>query len=154
MSSASDCLALAAALGSGLVAGLCFAFASFLMRSFDDLEPSQAIRVMQSLNGRILRSSAMVVWFGTLLVGGAAAALAEERAIPTVATVLYGIAAVGITGGGNVPLNEALDRVDPEGAEAAAAWQDYFVRWGRWNALRTALCALATVGFAMAARCA
>ena len=150
MPSLLEFLSLSAALGSGLVAGICFAFAAFLMRSFDDLGPEAAIRVMRSLNARILRSSAMAVWFGTLLVGVAAAVIAEERAVALAAATLYGIAAVGITGRGNVPLNESLDRVDPEGPEAAEAWHEYLVGWGRWNALRTVLCALASVGFAHA----
>ena len=53
---------LAAAVGSGLVAGLCFAFASFVLRAFDRLGAPQAIRAMQSVNAAILRSSAMGVW--------------------------------------------------------------------------------------------
>ena len=79
---------LAAAVGSGLVAGLCFAFASFLMRSFDDLGAAQAIRTMQALNARILRSSAMSVWFGTAVIGIVAAVLAEERTLVVVALAL------------------------------------------------------------------
>ncbi len=120
------------------------------MRSFDDLGATQAIRVMQSLNARILGSSAMAVWFGTLVIGVAAAVFAEQRAIAVTAAVLYGAGALLVTGRGNVPLNEALDRIDPESAEAPDAWRDYLVRWGRWNALRTALCALASLGFALA----
>lgn len=155
-----DVATLAAALGSGLVAGLCFTFASFLMRSFDDLGAPQAIRAMQALNARILRSSAMGVWFGTLVVGIVAAVLAEDsarvgglveaRTLVIAATALYGVGALAITGRGNVPLNEALDLVDPDAPGAEQAWQRYRVRWGRWNAVRTVVCALASAGFALA----
>lgn len=143
---------LAAAVGSGLVAGLCFAFASFLMRSFDDLGAAQAIRTMQALNHRILRSSAMAVWFGTAVLGVAAVLLAEERTLVLAATVLYAVGAILITGRGNVPLNDALDRVDPDSLDergAEEAWRRYRLRWGRWNALRTAVCAVASAGFAL-----
>jgi uncharacterized membrane protein len=76
---------------------------------------------------------------------------AEERALAVTAAALYGVGALAITGRGNVPLNEALDRVDPDGDDAERAWGDYRVRWGRWNAVRTLLCALASAGFALAA---
>lgn len=136
--------------GCGLIAGVCFAFASFLMRSFDRLGAPGAIRVMQSLNAVILRSTTMAVWFGTVVVGIAAAVLSGGALTAVAAAVLYGIGAVLITGLGNVPLNEALDTVDPDSAEAADAWKRYRVQWGRWNALRTVLFVLAAVGFAMA----
>lgn len=136
--------------GSGLIAGVCFAFASFLMRSFDRLGIPEAIRVMQSLNAVILRSTTMAVWFGTLVVGIAAAVLSGGDPMAITAVALYGIAAVLMTGLGNVPLNEALDAVDPHGPEAEQAWRRYRVAWGRWNALRTLLFTLSAVGFALA----
>ena len=143
---------LTAALGSGLIAGLCFAFASFLMSAFDELGAEQAIRTMQAINSRILRSSAMTVWFGTALVAVAVPILAPsgERTLPIVAAALYLIGAILITGRGNVPLNEALDRVDPGSEEAASRWRDYRQRWGRWNGLRTLVCALACALFTLA----
>lgn len=150
MPSLADLALLAAMVGSGLVAGLCFAFASFLMRSFDRLGAAQAIRTMQSLNAEILRSTAMAVWFGTAVVGVVAGCLAEPRALALGAAGLYVVGAVLITGLRNVPLNEALDHVDPDGVEAEDAWRTYRIRWGRWNALRTVICALACAGFAVA----
>lgn len=142
--------ALAAALGSGLVAGVCFAFAAFVLRALDRLGPAPAIRAMQAINATILRSGAMGVWFGTAAIGLLAAALAEEPGLTAASAVLYGIGAVVITGGANVPLNGELARVDPGAPGAAEAWRAYLDSWGRWNALRTALFALASVGFASA----
>lgn len=150
MISASEVLALAAAVGAGLVAGPCFAFASFLMRSLDRLGAPRAIRAMQAINATILRSSAMLVWFGTAVVGVAAAVLAEERAPAALAAALYAVGAILITGRGNVPLNEELERVDPDAPGAEEAWRRYRLRWGRWNSLRTLVCALASAGFALA----
>jgi uncharacterized membrane protein len=143
---------LTAAVGSGLIAGLCFAFASFLMRAFDRLAAPQAIRAMQAINATILRSSAMGVWFGTAIVGVVAAVLAgtEDRTFAIAAAALYGVGAILITGRGNVPLNDELERVDPDGPGAEEAWRRYRVLWGRWNALRTTVCALASAGFALA----
>lgn len=153
MSTVYEIAALVAAVGAGLVAGLCFTFASFLMRSFDRLGAPQAIRAMQSLNAEILRSSAMVVWIGTAIVGGIVgllAALGHGSIVGLVAGAVYGMGALLITGRGNVPLNEALDRVDPDSPEAEEAWTRYRTEWGRWNAMRTLLCAVASAGFALA----
>ena len=145
-----EILLLLSVAGCGLIAGVCFAFATFLMQSFDRLGAPAAIRVMQSLNAVILRSATMAVWFGTLVVGIVAAVLSGGALTAVVATVLYGVGAVLITGLGNVPLNEALDEVAPDAPEAEAAWRRYRVQWGRWNALRTALFVLASMGFALA----
>lgn len=141
---------LTATIGSGLVAGLCFAFASFVMQAFDLLGASQAIRTMQAINTKILRSSAMGLWFGTAVAGVVAAVLAEDRTLAVAAAVLYGLGAILITGRGNVPLNEQLDRVDPDAPDAEEIWRRYRVAWGRWNALRTVVCALASACFALA----
>ncbi len=141
---------LSATVGSGLVAGLCFAFATFIMQALDRLGAPHAIRAMQAINAKVLRSSAIAVWFATLPVGGVAIALAEDRTLVVVATALYALGAVVITGRGNVPLNEQLDRVAPDAPGAEEAWSDYRVRWGRWNVLRTAVCVLAPAGYALA----
>ena len=141
---------LVATVGAGLVAGLCYTFASFLMSALDRLGAPDAIRAMQAINARILRSGAMLVWFGTALVGALAAALAEHTAVAVTAAALYVVGAIVVTGRGNVPLNEQLDRVDPDGPDAEQAWRRYRRLWGRWNTLRTAACVLATGGFAAA----
>ena len=151
MMSATEIAALIAAVGSGTIAGLCLSFATFIMKALDRLGPPAAIRAMQSINAVILRSAAMAVWFGTALAGVAVAFLAEERGIPIAAATLYAIGAILITGRGNVPLNEALDAVDPDGPDAEAQWRRYYVRWGRWNWLRTAVLIAATAGFAVIA---
>lgn len=146
-------ITLAAAVGSGLIAGLCFAFASFIMRALDTLGPAQAIRAMQAINSGILQSGAMVVWLGTAVAGVASASLAivmGQGSLAIVAAVLYLLGAMVITRGGNIPLNEALDRVEPDSPGAGEEWQRYHASWGRWNGVRTAVCALASAGFMMA----
>lgn len=150
MLSLAESLSLAAAVGAGLVAGLCFAFWSFIIPAFDALAAPNAIRAMQAINTRILRSSAMAVWFGTVLIGIAAAVFAENRAFAIAGASLYAVAALPITGLGNVPLNEALDDADPDAAGAADIWAAYSRAWGRWNALRTLLLVVASGAFVLA----
>jgi len=150
MTTFTELTVLAAAVGSGLVAGLCFAFAAFIMTAFDRLGPASAIRAMQSINATILRSSAMVAWMGTAIVGILAAVLTEQRFFGVAAAALYCFGALLITGRGNVPLNEELDHVDAEAAGAEEAWRRYRVRWQRFNLVRTIALSLATAGFALA----
>jgi uncharacterized membrane protein len=107
--------ALAAALGSGLVAGVCFAFAAFVLRALDRLGPAPAIRAMQAINATILRSGAMGVWFGTAAIGLLAAALAEEPGLTAASAVLYGIGAVVITRGGQCPAQRGAGSSRPRG---------------------------------------
>ena len=92
----------------------------------------------------------MAVWFGTAVLGIAAAVLSGGHPAAISAAVLYAVGAVGITGLRNVPLNEALDEVDPTSADADDAWSRYRVSWTRWNTLRTLICAAASIGFALA----
>jgi uncharacterized membrane protein len=53
---------------------------------------------------------------------------------------------VGVTVLANVPLNEALARLDVASPGAAEAWRENAARWTRWNTLR----ALAGTGAATA----
>ena len=65
---------------------------------------------------------------------------------------VYVLGHFGTTAAFNVPLNEALDRVDPASAEAARVWADYVVRWTHWNHVRTVACLASTVLFLTASR--
>jgi uncharacterized membrane protein len=38
----------------------------------------------------------------------------------------------------NLPRNDALAKVDPEGAEAAERWTRYLAEWTVWNHVRAA----------------
>jgi len=148
MLSPTEISVLAATVGSGLIAGVCFTFGAFVMKALDRLAAPQAIRAMQAINTTVLRSSAMVVWFGTAIIGVVAAVLAEET-LAIVAAALYGIGAILITGRGNVPLNDELDRANPDQPNAAETWRRYRVQWGRWNTARTVMLTLATAGFTL-----
>ena len=47
-----------------------------------------------------------------------------------------GVIVVSIAG--NIPLNDALDSVDPHAADAAARWRDYYASWMPLNHVRAA----------------
>ena len=57
-----------AALGSGLIAGLFFAFSTFIMKALALRPPAEGMAAMVSIDRVILRSLFMPVFFGTALL--------------------------------------------------------------------------------------
>jgi uncharacterized membrane protein len=68
-----DVLTFAAAIGAGLVAGIFFAFSSFVMRALARIAPPQGIAAMQSINVAVINPVFMAAFLGT---GALCAALA------------------------------------------------------------------------------
>lgn len=58
------------AIGSGLIAGIFFAFSTFIMTAFARIAVPHGISAMQSINTTILGSLFMPVFFGTTLASG------------------------------------------------------------------------------------
>jgi len=140
------------AIGCGLLAGLYFAFSTFMMTALGRIGQKQGIAAMNAINVEIVRSLFLPVFFGTTLTGAVLAVIAvlswdEPGAVATFAGgVLYVVGMFIVTMTFNVPLNNALAAVDPSGNEAAALWARYLKNWTRWNHVRTiastAACAL------------
>ena len=136
-------LTLAAALGSALVAGVFFAFSTFVMDALDRIPPAQGINAMNQINETVLRPGFMIAFVGTAilsLVLGVHAVLTwgDRRAtFLLVASVLYVVGAFVLTMVHHVPLNDHLANVDPNGAAVASEWRHYFDSWVPWNHVRT-----------------
>jgi hypothetical protein len=60
-------LTLAAALGSALVAGVFFAFSTFVMDALDRIPPAQGINAMNQINETVLRPGFMIAFVGTAI---------------------------------------------------------------------------------------
>jgi len=135
---------LGAALGSGLIAGVFFAFSSFVMPALGRILPPQGIAAMQAINIVVLNR-----WFLGVFVGTAAACLllgvvavlnwsAPGAGLRLTASMLYLVGCFFVTRAWNVPLNDGLAGVQPESAEGARVWLRYLVDWTLWNHVRTA----------------
>ena len=133
---------LGTALGCGLNAGVFFAFSSFVMPAIDRLPKPAAITAMQSVNKLAVTPVFMTALFGTALacvalgiwalVGdGPAGWLVAGCAVFLAGTIVVTIVA-------NVPLNNAVDALDPNGPGSASAWASYVSRWTAWNHVRAA----------------
>jgi uncharacterized membrane protein len=149
-------LAFVSALGSGLAAGLLFAFSACVMTALARLPPDQGIAAMQSINVSILNPWFITVYFGTavLCIALVAAAIFRWDQAGTVyllaGSVLYLIGTIGVTVGLNVPLNDALAGVQPNSADGANLWTRFLVSWTLWNHVRTISAIVAMAFFIMA----
>jgi uncharacterized membrane protein len=136
---------LLAALGSGLMAGLFFAFSTFVMQALGKRPAAVGIAAMQSINETILNPIFFAVFFGTALISLVLAVLAplgwsDGAGWRLAGALLYLVGAILITMLFNVPLNNRLAKVAPESTAGAALWQRYLKVWTAWNHARTIGC--------------
>lgn len=128
--------------GSGLMAGLFFAFSVAVMPGLRRLEPPNGIAAMQAMNRAILNPVFMVVFVGTALIAAALAVSTawtwdEGRAeLRLAAGLTYLLGGFALTAVYHVPRNDALDQLDPAAETSAVAWMRYLDEWVPWNHLR------------------
>ena len=145
-----------AAIGCALMAGIYFAFSTFVMASFARIETAAGIAAMQSINDVILGSAFMPLFFGTSLasVGLAAFAALNPPNLSMIATLsagtLYFSGMFLCTILFNVPLNNKLKDADPYSATGAAVWDLYLHGWTRWNHIRTIASTVSSILFFIA----
>ncbi len=151
-----DILTFAAVLGSGLVAGIFFAFSTFVMRALGQLPQNQGIAAMKAINVTVLNPWFFLAFFGTgavclpvafLALGSAAGA---HRVYLLAGCALYLLGCLLVTVAFNVPLNNRLASADPDSSSAKEPWTNYLSRWTLWNHVRTAASLAAAGLFAMA----
>ena len=150
-------LVLLSLLGSGLMAGLFFAFSVAIMPALGTEPGPAAMAAMQRINVVIVRPLFLAVFVGTALVSLAASlvSLLDAGAATTwtlIGTASYLVTSIGLTAGYHVPRNNRLVAGDPTTSEGLALWETYLREWTRWNHLRAAGCLLATASFAIALR--
>ncbi|MGA7932827.1 MAG: anthrone oxygenase family protein [Kovacikia sp.] len=149
-------LKLFAALGCGLVAGVFFAFSTFVISALARRPTAEGIAAMQTINITVINPLFMTAFLGT----GAACMLLmvfslfkwhqPGAAYCLIGSLLYVIGTVLVTIGLNVPLNEALAIVKPDSPEGANLWAKYLVDWTFWNHVRTIAALVAAALFTIA----
>jgi uncharacterized membrane protein len=147
-----------AALGSGLMAGLFFAFSTSVMAALARISAPAGISAMQAINVTILNPVFFTVFFGTaalslFLLIAALAGWGEGRTTSLVAgSLLYLVGCMVVTMIFNVPLNNALAATNATSADAAPTWTRYLSSWVAWNHVRTATCLGALAAYIVALR--
>lgn len=146
-------LKLFSALGCGLVAGVFFAFSTFVMPALARLQPAQGIAAMQSINITAINPLFMTAIFGTaaacILLAISSFKLHQSNAYLLVGSLLYLVGTVVVTIAFNVPLNDALAKVEPDSIEGANLWAKYLNNWTLWNHVRTIAALAAAALFAI-----
>ena len=140
-------LIIVAAISSAAAAGMMYVFSTFVMRGLDRTGPIRAITAMRGINTVANTSRAfLLVYFGAAVLAAALGVIAavqlhQPGSWYLLAGGVFGVLAAVITMAFNVPLNNHLDGVDPDGlsvADAAREWQAYLSTWTAWNHVRTA----------------
>jgi len=135
------------ALASAAAGGMMYVFSTFVMRGLDRTGPVDAITAMRGMNAEANTNPAFLLGYFSaailaLVVGVIAVArLNQPGSWWVLIGAIFAILGAVITTVFNVPLNNHLDTVNPDGlsvADAAREWQAYFSTWTAWNHVRTA----------------
>jgi uncharacterized membrane protein len=146
-------LTFVAAIGSGLVGGIFFAFSSFIMAALGRLPSEHGVAAMNSINVTVQNPTFFLAFFGTglvcLLLAAGSSVWWDQTSgkLILIAGVIYLAGCIGVTIVFNVPLNNAIAAVPAATPEAAALWSHYLDRWTTWNTVRTVACVASSALF-------
>lgn len=136
-------LTLAGVLGCGLIAGVFFAFSSFVMKALARLPSHEGVAAMQAINIEAPTPGFMAGLFGTAavciaLVVASLLEWGEPFAVYLlVGGLLYLVGTILLTIVYHIPRNAALAIVDPHSADGTSLWTRYVRNWTAWNHVRT-----------------
>jgi uncharacterized membrane protein len=137
-------LRLVSALGCGLIAGVFFAFSTFVMTALGRRPPAEGMAAMQAINVTVLNPAFLGVFAGTavtclLVVISSILRWQEPGALYGIlGGVLYVAGTFFVTMAFNVPLNNELASLAPADPGSASQWARYVATWTVWNHVRTA----------------
>ena len=146
-----ELISLSIAIASAVMAGVFFAFSSFVMTALGKVKPAEGIRAMQRINIDVFCWSFSLLFFGLplALFGLGIFSIWQwsqaDSIYYLIASSVYLAGCFFVTGAGNVPLNNALARLDPDASDAVDSWRAYLVSWTRWNHLRTTACLICCI---------
>ena len=144
------------AIGCGLLAGVYFAFSTFIMTALGRIDQAAGLSAMNAINTTIVQSLFIPFFLGTALASLALAVMAALRwdeagaAAMVAGGLLYVVGTIVVTMLFNVPLNDALAAVDPASAAGGSLWTRYQSGWTLWNHVRTMSAAVASALFIIA----
>jgi uncharacterized membrane protein len=139
-------LQLAAIVSTGLVAGLLYGYDCSILNSFTHLSDEVYLRSFQAINRGIQNGYFFTSFMGSLLLLPVAAWYSRQPLnqatfyLFIIATLLYFFGVFGVTAFGNVPLNNALDKLDMATASPSdmARMRGLFEKsWNSYHQLRT-----------------
>jgi uncharacterized membrane protein len=138
------------AIGSGIVAGVLFAFSTFVMRALDRLPAAQGLAAMQSINITVLNPAFGLAFGGTAVTSAVLAAAAAFRWDEPESGLLLAGSLCYLVGGIGLTIAFHVADLEPTGADSAARWHHYVAVWTAGNHVRTLASAVAAVLFTVA----
>jgi uncharacterized membrane protein len=143
--------------GSGLMAGMFFAYSNSVMPALARMPGPQGIAAFNNVNVVIYNPLFLTIFMGTAVLALllAIAALLGWTAKPAwilIGAALYLAGNLAVTMGINVPMNDALAAADPDAPSSAALWALFLDRWVFWNHVRAVACTGALAAFGMAVK--
>lgn len=142
-----------AALGSGLLAGLYFAYSNSVLPSLARVPGPQGVLTMNTVNDVIQNPLFLTIFMGPALLGlflilAAVLGWGSVRPFWAIAgAVLFIAGNIVVTMTINVPMNNALAALAPDSQAAAQLWATYLDRWVFWNHVRAVACTAALAAF-------
>jgi uncharacterized membrane protein len=149
-------LKLISILGCALIAGVFFAFSNFVMNALSRIQPATGIIAMQSINITVINPLFMTTFLGTgvACIFLVISSLLKWHQISTTYSILgsvfYLIGTIGVTIAFNVPLNDALAKVDPNSIDGMKLWATYITDWTFWNHVRALAAVAAAIAISLA----
>ncbi|MBL1321565.1 MAG: DUF1772 domain-containing protein [Methylophaga sp.] len=146
-----ELLSLSIAIASAVMAGVFFAFSSFVMTALGNIKPAEGIKAMQRINIDVYCWSFSLLFFVIPLASLALGVFAilhwsQPNSVHyLLASIVYVTGSFFVTIACNVPLNNTLARVDPDAYNAKDEWRAYLLYWTRWNHVRTTACLISSV---------
>lgn len=140
---------------TGLSAGLFYAWSASVIPGTQKVPDNIYLETMQSINRAILNPAFFIVFFGSVVLLGIASIYEFHTnkvvfSLMLAASISYLAGTVGVTGLGNVPLNNQLDVMqltETSPGTMAAFRKFYETNWNRLHLIRTTF---AVVSFLLA----
>lgn len=134
----------AALMLTGLSAGLFYAWSVSVIPGTQKIDDLSYLNTMQNINREILNPAFFIVFFGSLIALVCATYFSYGMSttgfwLLVMATLTYLVGTVGVTGMGNVPLNnelEALNIAKLSTNEIAGFREHYELRWNKLHTYR------------------
>ena len=138
-------------LAYAIVGGVFLTFSDFIMRALAQTGKTSGAQTMQSINREVFRWIFMALFLGLApasLVLAVCGLFFVENVLGSVmllAGLIYFLGCFLVTVFCNVPMNEALSRMDADTGAAKSYWSGtYLPRWTFWNSVRTLACVVAS----------
>ena len=143
---------------TGLSAGLFFAWSVSVIPGTRKVADLTYLETMQSINRAIFNPAFFLIFFGSIIFLSISSIYEFHTnkwvfGLMLASSITYLIGTVGVTGLGNVPLNDQLDvlKISETSLEKMAAFREYYeTNWNRLHLVRTAFAVLSFLITAMA----